>query len=269
MNPSTSFNLIAEMSSSSSSSSSNTPTVSISITSDPLLSTLLSFFALTLLYFPRLLWRILFSPIFLLTGFLLLSLLRLGATQRSFLRQTNDNNNQIECEESAENDAAVQSESSTAVSESVSGGSKCADSVSCKCFEESFVQWNVRAPLEVIYEEYEGEDHDKEASNESDPEPRQVRIGLERYPSLSLYYPETDSDSSSEDNFPTTGDWDSLDDHLCLMWDEDEDRDELIEIALDKTNKKASEFLLEEDNLIEIEIDISPIRKSDEFPHEK
>lgn len=122
--------------------------------------------------------------------------------------------------------------------------------------------------MEVIYEEYEGEDHDKDASNESDPEPRQVRIGLERYPSLSLYYPETDSDSSSEDNeFPATGAWDSLDDKVCFMWDEDEDRDELIEIALDKTSKKASEFQLEEDNLIEI--DISPTRINHEFPDVK
>lgn len=256
----------------SSSSSSNNPSAA-----HPLFSTLLSFSALILLYFPPLLWTFLFSPAFLLAGFLLLSLLRLGATQRRF----NHHNNQCQTQDSISNhhDAPTkQSETITAVvpeedrglndavterSEVSSGGD-----VSCACFEESFVQWNVRAPLEVIYEEYEGDDDDHDNDVYTDPAPKQVRIGIERYPSLSLYYPETDSDSSSEeDEFPADGAWDSIDDNVCcFMWDEDEEKDELIEIALDnKKNKKASEdrFQLEEENLIEI--DISPTRNH-EFP---
>ncbi|XP_022142309.1 uncharacterized protein LOC111012458 [Momordica charantia] len=246
----------------------------ISCFSDPLFSTLLTFFALILLSFPRIFWPLLFSPVPLLTGLLLLSLLRLGATQR-FPRHIKDKN-QIESEIGSRAAAVVPPEEEDrgrddAVVSKLGGGGGICDIVSCACFEESFVQWNVRAPLEVIYEEYEGED-DKDVSNESDPftetEPRPVPVRIERYPSLSLYYPETDSDSSSDDEFPIPGAWDSLD-SLCFMWDDGEDRDELIEIALDKTTNKmkaSSElFQLEEENLIEI--DISPTR-SDEFPGE-
>ncbi|TYK13103.1 VID27-like protein [Cucumis melo var. makuwa] len=69
---------------------------------------------------------------------------------------------------------------------------------------------------------------------------------MERYPSLSLYYPETDSDSSSA----AAGD---EMENVCFMWD-DEDRDELIEIALDKKRVSSECFQLEEENLIEINI---------------
>ncbi|XP_065877233.1 uncharacterized protein [Euphorbia lathyris] len=117
-------------------------------------------------------------------------------------------------------------------------------------FEHSFVEWNVRAPLEVIYEAYEGEEED-------DDQDYQFSKGYQ-IPSLSMYYPETDSDSSSDDGFPVTGGWDSPE-SVYLKWEE-EDRDGmLIEIAFDSDNGKlppGSGFHFEEDNLIEI--DISP-----------
>jgi len=107
-------------------------------------------------------------------------------------------------------------------------------------FDESFMEWNVKAPLEVIYE---GEETEQDRSGDHGE-------GIFRYPSLSRYYPETDSDSSSESGFPAT-------DNMCFRWDE-EDREGLIEIALDGCKKKEVGFQFEEENLIEI--DISPKR---------
>lgn len=93
----------------------------------------------------------------------------------------------------------------------------------------------VGAPLEVIHEEYEDE---------------------ENYASLSLYYPDTDTDSLSGGNSPVIGNWDSpvignwdSPENLCFEWEE-EDREGLIEIELDgKRNSEA-----EEENLIEIDL---------------
>ncbi|XP_038883304.1 uncharacterized protein LOC120074292 [Benincasa hispida] len=204
--------------------------MSSSTTSHPLFSTLLSFSALILLYFPAFLWTSLLSPPVLLAGLLFLSLLRLGATQCQI--------SQLQSNLSPQQES--QASSPAPISSSASAS-----------FEKSFVQWNVRAPLEVIYEDYEEEEEEEEAQdNKDDPEPRRTR-SIQWYPSLSLYYPETDSDSSSVDEM----------ENVCFMWDEeDEDRDELIEIDLDNKKKKPpSEFFQlepEEDNLIEI--DISP-----------
>ncbi|KAG5246876.1 Mucin-4 beta chain [Salix suchowensis] len=125
--------------------------------------------------------------------------------------------------------------------------------------EGSFVEWDVSAPLEVIHEE------------EENP----TRFGgLERYPSLSMYYPETDSDSDSDGAFSADGEW-NVSERCRFKW-EDEDREGLlIEIALDQTvNKKdtglgldpGSDFYVEEDNLIEI--DISPFKNDELFPGE-
>lgn len=113
-------------------------------------------------------------------------------------------------------------------------------------YPDSFVEWDVRAPLEVIYEEYEGEDaeeNDSEAKRES-----QMNV-IRRYASLSLFYPDSDSDASSEGDFPANRGWDSPE----STWEED-DREGLIEIALDE--KRHSE--VDEENLIEI--DLSPAR---------
>ena len=218
---------------------------SLSIFSHPLFSALLSFFTLILLFFPPFLWTSLLSPALVLAGFLFLSLLRLGATQRQRQRQhqpiTITNPQPIKFTQPPEHCTGCSPISS--------------------CFEESFVQWNVRAPLEVIYEDYEEEDEEEEEEEEEKEEGEvdedkdkddgtvlHMRLNsMERYPSLSLYYPETDSDS-----------WSGAEDEMenvCFMWD-DEDRDELIEIALDKKRVSSEFFQLEEENLIEI--DISP-----------
>ncbi|KAH1091148.1 hypothetical protein J1N35_018405 [Gossypium stocksii] len=101
-------------------------------------------------------------------------------------------------------------------------------------FEERFVKWDVRAPLEVIYEDYEGEEA--------------LDRGIERYTSLSRRYSEPEPDSLfSEMEFPVIREWVSSE-KRCCRWEEEEeeDREGLIEIALD--------FHGEEDNLIEIDI---------------
>lgn len=114
-------------------------------------------------------------------------------------------------------------------------------------YTDPFVEyWDLKAPLEIIYEAYEGEDEDDRNAG---------FLGIEKYPSLSLYYPESDTDSSSDGGFPAIGDWESPE-KMGFRW-EDEDREGLIEIALD--GKRRTQFFnFEEDNLIEI--DISPAR---------
>ncbi|KAL0442830.1 UNVERIFIED_CONTAM: hypothetical protein Slati_2005700 [Sesamum latifolium] len=119
-------------------------------------------------------------------------------------------------------------------------------------FTDSFVEWDVRAPLEVIYEEYEGDDAEETDGVSQGKRESEMQI-IQRYASLSLFYPESDSDTSSEGDFPTDGNWDSPD-NMCFRWEEEDDRDGLIEIALDE--KRNSE--VEEENLIEI--DLSPAR---------
>jgi hypothetical protein len=53
--------------------------------------------------------------------------------------------------------------------------------------------------------------------------------------------------------------WDSPE-NMCYRWDE-EDREGLIEIALDGCKKKTLGFQFEEENMIEI--DISPTKRSE------
>ncbi|GKB95156.1 hypothetical protein Tco_0981293 [Tanacetum coccineum] len=58
-------------------------------------------------------------------------------------------------------------------------------------------------------------------------------VGCERYPSLSLYYPESDTDSSSDGDFPMDANWETRE-SVFFKWEEEEDdREELIEISLD------------------------------------
>lgn len=223
--------------------------------SHPLFSCIVTFSILVLLYLPRLFSKILFSPVLILSGLLLLLLLRLGAIQRSQSQQKENpvqpepigtNENRLEKQgsiiEAVENDSLdhvyrwVRSQSEVEFKPQT-------DFHSSSRFDDSFVEWNVKAPLEVIYEGEETE-HD------------QNEVGILRYPSLSRYYPETDSDSSSESGFPATENWDSPE-NMRFRWDE-EDREGLIEIALDGCKKREVGFQFEEENLIEI--DISPTR---------
>ncbi|GMI93377.1 hypothetical protein like AT4G21500 [Hibiscus trionum] len=204
------------------------------ITGDPLFSCLITLSVLILLYFPHG-FSLLFSPVIVLTASLLLSLLRLGATQRieTENRQKGSVTRVAKLEEEEETESApVELKSAT------SPTCKNEPDLILRSLEERFVEWDVRAPLEVIYEEFEGGEEGKDPNLDLDQ--RQTR-GVERYSSLSLYYPESDSDSSSEEeelDFPAIGEW--------VSWEEG-----LIEIALDK---REIDFHGEDDNLIEIDI---------------
>ncbi|KAK1368514.1 hypothetical protein POM88_034606 [Heracleum sosnowskyi] len=116
--------------------------------------------------------------------------------------------------------------------------------------EKSFVEWNVKAPLEIIYEDDEEGDDDNSENRFK---------GIERYPSLSLYYPETDTDCSSDDDFAMDMDWESTESaSATFRWAEK--GEELIEIALD--GKRRSQFFNDEEDSL-IEIDISPGRNGE------
>ncbi|XP_041991067.1 uncharacterized protein LOC121742098 [Salvia splendens] len=176
-----------------------------------LFSFVTTLYTLLLLYFPSHFYRFLLSPALFSTLILLLYLLRLGAAQRS----THSDSTQPLTEEFRESRGKFRSDGSDEKKET---SHLCA---------ESFVEWDVRAPLEVIYEEYEGEDDNSESQMDS----------IRRYASLSLFYPESDSDASWEGDFAA---WDG---------------EGLIEITLDE-KRRSCDF--EDDNLIEI--NLSPER---------
>ncbi|KAI4299283.1 hypothetical protein L6164_032757 [Bauhinia variegata] len=250
------------------------------ISSDPLFSCIVTFCTLIFLYLPHLFKKIVFSPVLILSGILLLTILRLGAVQRSQneKREIEISETVVEEENRASKDEKEESSSESVEADSLEQVYEWVSSHrgeeinsqmgfdSSSDFGESFVEWNVKAPLEVIYEDYEGEETG-ENPNEKE-ETRQP--GISKYPSLSRYYPESDSDSSSDDGFPPIENWDSQE-NICFRWDK-EDREGLIEIALNEGKKKTSEFHFEEENLIEI--DISPTRyydfsgENDHFPGE-
>ncbi|KAL4628811.1 hypothetical protein ACB092_05G265000 [Castanea dentata] len=255
------------------------------ISSSPLFSSIVSFYTIILLYFPHLFLRIVFSPVLILTGILLFTLLRLGAAQRLLENEFADYTLHVQTDPpEKESKSKSQSQiSEPEITEQVTCRSETESEIKTgyhdpiTCFEASFsfVEWNVRAPLEVIYEEHEGEEAEEDPKdNYSDPNPTRQ---LERSSSLSLYYPESDSDDSSDEgdvgDFPAIGEWSSPE-SACFAWEE-EDREGLIEIALDHGDKKCSGstlgldldldlgFHVEEENLIEI--DISPTRNEEFF----
>ncbi|KAM0049997.1 hypothetical protein Hdeb2414_s0008g00292451 [Helianthus debilis subsp. tardiflorus] len=118
-----------------------------------------------------------------------------------------------------------------------------------------FLEWNMKAPLEIIYEAYEGEEEDDDSNKYNMDSSEKYVMGCERYPSLSLYYPESETDSSSDDDFPVNEKW-KAPESVFFKWEtEDDERDELIEISLDHYGKRSTEFCQdEEDSLIEIDI---------------
>ncbi|KAI3718823.1 hypothetical protein L6452_19707 [Arctium lappa] len=117
-----------------------------------------------------------------------------------------------------------------------------------------FLDWNMRTPLEIIYEAYEGEEDDDEKNNENDDASCDKQtIACKRYPSLSMYYPESETDNSSDGDFSMNENWETHE-SVLFKWEEEE-REELIEISLDRYGKRSIEFChVEEDNLIEIDI---------------
>uniref|UniRef100_A0A6N2KY95 Uncharacterized protein n=1 Tax=Salix viminalis TaxID=40686 RepID=A0A6N2KY95_SALVM len=232
---------------------------SIDLSHNPLFSCIITLYTLILLYFPQA-QKFSFSPILVITLTLLLFLYSLGAIQRLQLSVT-EGDDTIEIKQSKDTHFGKSSDSCSLTRVEKWGASRCAekdrfDPVSNRELEGSFVEWDVSAPLEVIHEE-----------EEENP----TRFGgLERYPSLSMYYPETDSDSDSDSD----GEW-NVSERCGFKW-EDEDREGLlIEIALDQSDNKkdtglgldpGSDFYVEEDNLIEI--DISPAKNDELFPGE-
>ena len=238
--------------------------------SNPLFSCFIAFCTLVFLYLPHLFWKIVFSPVLILTWILLLTILRLGAIQKS---QHEENENQGKYSESIvnvnEENRAIKEEKQSSrpvepkETKSLEQVHKWINSQTGFESRPCFLEWNVKAPLEVIFEEYEGEEEEEEEEAREDPNEKGEKHNMgviQRYPSLSRYYPESDSDSSSESGFPAIGEWDLPENNCFFRWDDEDDREGLIEIALDgcKNNKRDMEFHFEEENLIEI--DISPMR---------
>lgn len=220
------------------------------ISSDPLFSCIATFCILIFFYLPHLFWKIVFSPVIILTGVLLFTILRLGAIQKIQHEQkenqlkhdefVKEENRARKCREEKEKTRSIKSHKLGERSENEVSSETGLESSSC------FVEWNVRAPLEVIYEEYEGEEKWDDANEREE----NWNMDVSNYSSLNRYFPESDSDSSSESGSPTIEEWD------------EEDVEGLIEIALDGSKrvkmKMDLEFQYEEENLIEI--DISPTR---------
>lgn len=193
-----------------------------SLFTGPLFSTVITLYVLILLYFPSLFLWIIFSPVLISTSILLLSLLRLGAIQKE---------NRISDPLPTGKNDIVRDDSKWVPSKpevcSASGPDSCDNQEPGGfCSSASFVEWDVRAPLQVIYEEYE----------EGDDVPERK------------FYPETDSDTSEDEDFPAVRSWDRPDE-MGFRW-EGEDKDGMIEIELD--GKAYSD--IDEDNLIEIDI---------------
>ncbi|XP_072988131.1 uncharacterized protein [Typha latifolia] len=193
-----------------------------SLSSHPLFSILTTSSLLVLLYLPRPLLPLLFSPVLLSTILLLTTLLRFGSTPKP----------QVESHSPppTTNPTAIPPEPTSEIELGISGFHQKT------IFSNHFIEWGRRGcPLEVIYEEYEGDEHEEE-NGES---PRCAKLdfpGLER---LGLLSTDTETESGGS---PAAEGWDSPE-NRCFRWeDEEEDDDELIEIAL------------EEDNLIEIDI---------------
>ncbi|KAK4271421.1 hypothetical protein QN277_020121 [Acacia crassicarpa] len=252
------------------------------ISSHPLFSFTVTLCTLILLYLPHHFWKLVLSPVLILTVILLLTILRFGANQRSQNEQpeisgtpepglNQENRASLVAEEKEESEnldiETEESHSLQKVRQWISTHSetefKTQMGFSSECFVES---WEVKAPLEVIYEE-EYEEGEEAEADQNEKEDAGKYVDYPKYPLLSRYSPEseseTESDSSSEGGFPQIGQWESPENN-SFQWDE-EDKEGLIEIALDGGKKIDVEFQYEEDNLIEI--DISPTR-ADEFPGE-
>ncbi|RZC80509.1 hypothetical protein C5167_043082 [Papaver somniferum] len=130
--------------------------------------------------------------------------------------------------------------------------------VSSANLAESFVEyWNLSAPLDVIYEEHEGQEEDGKEG-----------VTVNEFSCLGRYFPESDdTGSESDDDFDLINGWDSPK-NMCYRWEDEDDGKEggLIEIELNDEKRNSSDdhrFYdyhddddVEEmdDNLIEIEI---------------
>ncbi|KAG2238231.1 hypothetical protein Bca52824_092542 [Brassica carinata] len=221
----------------------------LSFSSDhPLFSCFIALSTLILIYSP-----IILSPVLLISGALLVSLLRLGSTREPITRPGKSREGVRKPEETEE-------ESSDVLFHVYSLSEEAKQDSDTR---HEFVEWDLRAPLEVIHETYEEDDGDEE------DDPTRFR-GIERYSSLSLCYPESDSgsdsDSSSEFIFPEMSSWMSPE-KMGYRWEEEDDKAAgMIEIKLDvdeykkkkkkmsKQNQTEMDFHAEEEGLIEIDL---------------
>ncbi|KAL2473300.1 hypothetical protein Fot_49036 [Forsythia ovata] len=216
--------------------------------SNPLFSTIFTLYTLILLYLPAFFHGFIFSPVLISTSIILLYLLQLGASQKTH-KETGSHSPKFDSTQKLlpQNEEFSDHDLKDVSYESISDPNPNPNP-GPNFLADCFVEWDVRAPLEVIHEEYEGE-----GGNDGE-EKREAQMAIiEKYASLSLYYPESDTDTSSDGDSPTIEDWESSE-NLCFRWEED-DKEGLIEIELDGT-KNISE--VDEENLIEI--DLSPSR---------
>ncbi|CAH9112281.1 unnamed protein product [Cuscuta epithymum] len=201
-------------------------------------SAIVAFSTLIFLYSPHPFWESFYSPLLVLTFALLLSILRLIASRRP----------------------ARFGETEVGPV----GPSSCDSPADAKCpgpdpnpiHDGLILDRNARSAEEAIDEEYDGENdgvlHGKRGLD--------LGAAIERYDSLALCYPETDSDCSSSDGeFTEIGEWR---DEYSGGWEEERE-EMMIEIKLD-WERRPNKVIVEEDNLIEI--DLSPNREfCDEF----
>lgn len=111
---------------------------------------------------------------------------------------------------------------------------------------DTFVEWNRSGPLEVIYEESDGEEDGD--SPEYTPGMDHRHVGNDGSLYSDLYYSDSDSSEGEyPEEFPV---WDSPE-NLCFRWEEKEG---LIEISLQ--GKPTVRFEVEEENLIEINLSV-------------
>ncbi|KAI6703844.1 hypothetical protein NL676_012980 [Syzygium grande] len=189
----------------------------------PLFSITLALCAFLLIYFPRVFLNVFLSP-YLNVGVAVMALallIRIGA--------------------------APEAEQFKRVgSRSVMGRGSEMGSSPDRCSEVSFAGWDVKAPLGVIHEGYEGQEDGGSGPN--------VHGGPSRY------MVDTYSEASSEGELTTTGGDPGSPDRWQFRWDGLENAEGLItEIALDLDG--------EEENMIEIEV--SPARKNPLFNSRK
>ncbi|KAI0527287.1 hypothetical protein KFK09_002886 [Dendrobium nobile] len=169
----------------------------------PLFSAAAAAGVVAVLYLPFHLLSIFFSPVLLSTLFLLFTLLRFGSPTPPPPPKTDFERVKL----SPETERCLLSSSQNQV------------------FCEPSLEWGGwGAPLEIIYEEYEGEEEEESG----DCSPEYSKCGLPEFDGLLCY---SDSDLDREEVSPQS---------ICFRWDEEAEG--LIEIAL------------EEDNMFEIDL---------------
>lgn len=185
------------------------------VSSHPLFSILTTFSLLILLYIPNLL-PLLLSPIVISTSLLLTTLLHLGSSDSLVNHRkvpSEDQPSEVELEDPIE---VIEPGDNMHYVECEQKMNSC----------ESLVEWGWRGgPLEVIYEDFEGEEDEDDNDDEEAYNSPQRRLDFMRF-----YDTDGDSDSSC-----------SSTENMRFLWEEEEG-DGMIEIAL------------EEDNLIEIDL---------------